>query len=427
MTVTAVVGTQWGDEGKGKVVDMMAGQAQIIVRFQGGNNAGHTVIVDGEKFELHLIPSGILYPEKKTVMGGGMVVDPWALLEEIDDLRQKNISFDNFYLSDCAHLVLPYHLDLDQLEEEMRASQKLGTTSRGIGPAYVDKAARRGLRMGDLLHRERLAARLQAALSYHNNILEKAFGREPYAYQELFNSLWEAGQRLTPYIASTTLLLDRWRQEGFNVLFEGAQGTLLDIDHGTYPYVTSSNTVAGVVGPGAGLGPGSIDRVIGVTKAYLTRVGEGPFPTEDSGWEGAQLREEGGEYGVTTGRPRRCGWLDLPLLRHACRVNGVDWLALTKIDVLRGQAKIRVATGYQVEGDRLEEMPTDSDLLERCEPIYETLPGWEDDLINCRKFQDLPVNARQYVRFIEEQMGLPIQLIGVGPQRQQIITRDDWK
>jgi len=427
VTVSAVIGTQWGDEGKGKVVDMMAGQAQVIVRFQGGNNAGHTVIAEGEKFELHLIPSGILYPEKKTVMGGGMVVDPWSLLEEIDELRQKNISFDNFFLSDCAHLVLPYHLILDQLEEEMRASQKLGTTSRGIGPAYVDKAARRGLRMGDLLHRERLAARLQAALSYHNNILEKAFGREPYSYQELFNSLWEAGQRLAPYIGSTTLLLDRWRQEGLNILFEGAQGTLLDIDHGTYPYVTSSNTVAGAAGPGAGLGPGRIDRVIGVTKAYQTRVGEGPFPTEDPGPEGDKLRKDGGEYGVTTGRPRRCGWLDLPLLRHACRVNGVDWLALTKIDVLRGHPQIRVATGYQVGEDKLEEMPTDTDLLQKIEPVYEMLPGWEEDLINCRTFEDLPANAQQYVQFIEEQLGLPIQLIGVGPQRQQIITRGDWQ
>ncbi len=425
MSVTSVVGTQWGDEGKGKVVDLMARQADVIVRFQGGNNAGHTVIVNGDKFELHLIPSGILYPEKKSVMGGGMVVNPQALLEEIDALKERNISFDNFYISDTAHLVLPYHMVLDRLEEEMRGSEKLGTTSRGIGPAYVDKAARRGLRMGDLLHRERLAGRLKAALNYHNHILEKAFNQKGFSYQEAFNSLWEAGRRLAPYITNTALLLDRWREEGQHIFFEGAQGTLLDIDHGSYPYVTSSTTVAGGVCHGAGLGPGRIDQVIGVTKAYMTRVGEGPFPTEDKGKEGKRLREEGHEYGVTTGRPRRCGWLDLPLLRHACRVNGINFLALTKIDVLSGHPEIKVATGYMVEGEEFMEMPTDTDLLGRCEPAYDSLPGWEEDISQIKNFDDLPENARKYIDYIEKKMGLPIKLIGVGPERNQVIVRGD--
>lgn len=425
MSVTTVVGTQWGDEGKGKVVDLMAKQADVIVRFQGGNNAGHTVIVNDDKFELHLIPSGILYPEKKTVMGGGMVVNPQALLEEIDALKKRNISFDNFYISDTAHLVLPYHMVLDRLEEEMRGPEKLGTTSRGIGPAYVDKAARRGLRMGDLLHRERLAGRLKAALNYHNHILEKAFNQEGFSYQEVFNSLWEAGRRLAPYITNTALLLDRWREEGQHIFFEGAQGTLLDIDHGSYPYVTSSTTVAGGVCHGAGLGPGRINQVIGVTKAYMTRVGEGPFPTEDKGEEGTRLREDGDEYGVTTGRPRRCGWLDLPLLRHACRVNGINYLALTKIDVLSGHPEIRVATGYKVEGEELMEMPTDTDLLGRCKPTYDILPGWEENISQIKNFADLPENTRKYINYIEDKMGLPIKLIGVGPERNQVIVRGD--
>ncbi len=425
MTVTTVVGTQWGDEGKGKVVDMMAREADVIVRFQGGNNAGHTVIVNGDKFELHLIPSGILYPEKKSVMGGGMVVNPHALLEEIEGLKNRNISFDNFYISDTAHLVLPYHLVLDRLEEEMRGTERLGTTSRGIGPAYVDKAARRGLRMGDLLHRERLAARLEAALNYHNHILEKAFNQDSFSYQEVFNSLWEAGRRLAPYITNTALLLDRWREEGQHIFFEGAQGTLLDIDHGSYPYVTSSTTVAGGVCHGAGLGPGRIDQVIGVTKAYMTRVGEGPFPTEDKGEEGKRLREDGHEYGVTTGRPRRCGWLDLPLLRHACRVNGINHLAITKIDVLSGHPEIKVATGYTADGEEIDEMPTDTDLLGRCEPIYDTLPGWEENLSEITEYDKLPENTRRYIDYIEEKIGLPVKLIGVGPERHQVIVRGE--
>ncbi len=425
MSITTVVGTQWGDEGKGKVVDLMAGKADVIVRFQGGNNAGHTVIVNDDKFELHLIPSGILYAGKKAVMGGGMVVDPQALLEEIDGLKERDINFDNFFISDAAHLVLPYHLVLDRLEEEMRGPENLGTTSRGIGPAYVDKAARRGLRMGDLLHRERLASRLKAALNYHNRILEKAFNQEPFSYQEVFNSLWEAGRRLAPYITNTALLLDRWREEGKHIFFEGAQGTLLDIDHGSYPYVTSSTTVAGGVCHGAGIGPGRIDQVIGVTKAYMTRVGEGPFPTEDKGEQGKKLREEGHEYGVTTGRPRRCGWLDVPLLRHACRVNGIDILALTKIDVLSGHREIKVATAYRVDGEEIFEMPTDTDLLGRCEPIYETLPGWEGNLSQVKEYSDLPENARRYIEYIEGKMGLPIKLVGVGAERNQVILRGD--
>lgn len=425
MSISVVVGAQWGDEGKGKVVDTMAKDADMVIRYQGGNNAGHTVVVAGEKYELHLIPSGILYPATMSVMAGGMAINPTALLQEMDGLANRGVSLDNLYISDSAHLVLPYHVVLDRLEEDLRGKKRLGTTIRGIGPAYADKAARRGIRMGDLLYRKRLEEKLITALQYHNLILERAFEQKPVDLDSLMSTLLEAGRRLAPHITNTSLLIDQAQKEDKKIFFEGAQGTLLDIDHGSYPFVTSSSTIAGGVTSGSGLGPLQVQEVVGVVKAYMTRVGEGPFPTEDKGEAGNILREKGGEYGVTTGRPRRCGWLDLPLLRHAHRVNGFSWLVLTKLDVLSDFDEIKVAVAYETDGETIDEVPTDSFRLANCKPVYEVLPGWKGQLKEVRSFEDLPDRARDFVLFLEEKLKLPLQLLGVGPDRDQTIFREE--
>ncbi|MFW5995777.1 MAG: adenylosuccinate synthase [Halanaerobiaceae bacterium] len=420
MSNKIVVGAQWGDEGKGKVTDRLAQEAEVIVRFGGGNNAGHTVIVGEEKYELHLIPSGILYPEKKCVLGNGIVIDPVALCEEMQGLKDRGVSFDNFYISERAHVVMPYHRLLDKLEEERKADSKIGTTGKGIGPVYTDKIARRGIRIYDLIDEDRFAEKLAEGLDYQNPLLEKIYGASPMSVEEIRDEYRPYIEQIRPFVTNTSVLLAEAEAKGKNIFFEGAQGTLLDIDYGTYPFVTSSNPTAGGVCTGTGMGPTHIDSVIGVVKAYLTRVGEGPFPTELFSETGEYLREKGHEFGVTTGRPRRCGWLDLPIVRHAVRVNGLTEIALTKLDILSGLEEIKVATGYRKNGEKLAELPPELDL----EPVYETFPGWKEDIRKVRKFSDLPRNARDYVLAIEEMAGVPVTLIGIGPEREEIIIKE---
>ncbi len=418
-----VVGAQWGDEGKGKITDMLAETADLIVRFGGGNNAGHTVIVGEEKFELHLIPSGILYPEKKSVLGGGVVIDPVAMVEEMEGLLARDVSLDNLYIAETAHVIMPYHQMFDQLEEKRKGDSKIGTTGKGIGPCYTDKAARRGLRMVDLLDEKRFARKLEKALDYHNLLLEKVYGVAPLTVNEIMEEYRPFIEKLRPYIVNTSLLLNKAHQNNEKIFFEGAQGTLLDIDYGTYPFVTSSNPTAGGVCTGTGMGPTTIDDVIGVTKAYLTRVGEGPFPTELNDEVGTFLQENGQEFGVTTGRARRCGWFDLPILKHAVRVNGLTEIALTKLDVLSGLDEIKICVAYQHGNDEIDEFPPDLENGEPYKPIYETLAGWQEDISPCRSYAELPKNAKLYVEKIEELTSTPVKTIGIGPARDEAIIR----
>ena len=421
MSNKIVVGAQWGDEGKGKITDMLSQTADVIVRYGGGNNAGHTVIVGDEKFELHLIPSGILYSDKVCIIGNGVVIDPEVLVEEMEGLKERGISLDNLYISDTAHVIMPYHRLLDQLEEQRKGDDKIGTTGKGIGPTYTDKAARRGLRIADLLDEEIFYNKVKEALEYQNLLLEKVYGAEPLTPEEIVESYQPCIDKLKPHIVNSSLMIDKADQEDKKIFFEGAQGTLLDIDYGTYPYVTSSNPTAGGVCTGAGIGPVQIDDVIGVVKAYITRVGEGPFPTELNGETGERLREEGNEYGVTTGRPRRCGWLDLPLLKHAVRVNGLTELVLTKLDVLSGFDEIKVCTGYQKGEDLIKEVPADFDKLKEYKPVYQVFDGWDEDISELREYEDLPENAKIYIKNIEEATETPVKIIGVGPKREEAI------
>lgn len=418
-----VIGTQWGDEGKGKITDMLARTADVVVRFGGGNNAGHTVIVGDEKFELHLIPSGILYPEKINVIGNGVVIDPEALLKEMYGLIERKINLDNFFISESAHVIMPYHRLLDRLEEERKADSKIGTTGKGIGPAYTDKIARRGIRVCDTLDRDVFYKKLQENLAYQNLIIEKVYKSKPVDIEEIMEEYLPYIEEIRPYVKNTSLLLDKMRKENKKIFFEGAQGTLLDVDYGTYPFVTSSNPTAGGVCNGAGIGPVLIDDVVGVAKAYLTRVGEGPFPTELEDKTGEWLREKGHEYGVTTGRPRRCGWFDVPILKHAFRVNGLTEIALTKVDVLTGLDEIKVCTAYHYQGEVLDEFPVQLEKLSACKPVYENLPGWKEDISAVRDFDKLPENARNYIKRIEELIAVPVKIIGTGPEREEAILK----
>ncbi|MFW6308524.1 MAG: adenylosuccinate synthase [bacterium] len=415
------VGAQWGDEGKGKVTDMMAREAEVVVRFGGGNNAGHTVIVGEEKFELHQVPSGILYPDKWCVLGNGVVIDPEAMVAEMEALQERGIDLGNLYISENAHVIMPYHRLLDKLEEERKGEGKIGTTGKGIGPVYTDKTARRGLRIVDLIEEDRFYEKLEDSLDYQNTVLEKVYEIEPLQAEDIVKEYTKYINKLRSHITNTSILLEKARKQNKNIFFEGAQGTLLDIDYGTYPYVTSSNPTAGGVCTGAGIGPTEIDEVIGVAKAYVTRVGEGPFPTELNDETGEFLREKGHEYGVTTGRPRRCGWLDIPLLKHAVRVNGFTGLALTKLDVLSGLEEIKVCTAYEKEGEVVEDFALNK---ENYKPVYKTYPGWEEDISDIREFKDLPENAREYVEKIEDYIGVPIIVIGVGPKRKEAILKN---
>ena len=417
-----IVGAQWGDEGKGKIVDHLASRADVVVRFQGGNNAGHTVVVDGKKVIFHLVPSGMLYPGKVVLIGNGVVVDLKVLVEELDNFRSMGIDFeDRFFISSTAHLILPYHREIDGLREQLRGDRKIGTTKRGIGPAYEDKVARMGLRVGDLLYPEILREKLALQLEHKNKYIKDVLGGEPFSLDDLYDEIMKLGSKISKYIVDSVELLHSMKDK--KILFEGAQGTLLDIDHGTYPYVTSSNTTVGGVLTGSGVNLSFINEVFGVSKAYTTRVGGGPFPTELCDEAGDRLRDRGGEYGATTGRPRRCGWLDMVALRYAAKVNGLTGLIVTKLDVLTGENVVKIAVKYECEGRETDKFPPFSYILEKCKPIYEELPGWKEDVTGCRTFEELPENAKNYINRIEEMLGIPVVMVSVGQERDQIILR----
>src|SRR5688572_22812718 len=417
----AVLGAQWGDEGKGKIVDLLTRHFSIVARYQGGHNAGHTVYAGGRKFVLRLLPSGILHDNVTCVIGNGLVVDPQALFAEIDELARAGIDVgDRLVISDKAHLILPYHRELDLLSEARRGERRIGTTSRGIGPAYEDKIARRGVRVGDLANREALTAAVQQNVAARNRLIAES----TMDWRQVIDDLQRAWERMAPWVTDVSLFLARARQAGRSIMFEGAQGTLLDIDHGTYPYVTSSNATIGGVCTGLGVDPRAIDGVLGVTKAYTTRVGEGPLPTELFGELGNRLRESGQEFGAVTGRPRRCGWYDAVAVRYAVRVNGLDALALTKLDVLDGLPEIQLCTAYRLRGAVIEEMPGDLAQFSACEPIYETIGGWSQPTAGVRKYDDLPAEARAYIARIEEVTGVPAAVLSTGSAREDTIIRD---
>jgi adenylosuccinate synthase len=419
MATTVLVGAQWGDEGKGKIIDVLTEQADVVVRYQGGNNAGHTVEVGAEKYVLHLVPSGILYPGKLNVIGNGVVVDPLALLEEIDHLQSRGIAVDgNLLVSDRANLVLPYHRLLDSLREEQKGKGKIGTTKRGIGPAYSDKVGRTGLRVVDLLSPASFSEKLRRKVRETNEIA-RAFGAKPLSFKKINADYLAAGKKLRRYIADTVTLLNRHEREGRQILLEGAQGTLLDIDFGTYPFVTSSNTTAGGACAGSGIPPHRIGRVVGVMKAYTTRVGEGPFPTELHDEQGSQLRETGREFGATTGRPRRCGWFDAMATRFAVMVNGIDELAVTKLDVLDSLPKIKVCVAYKIAGQLVETVPADVDALQRCVPVYQEFDGWQTSTKLVRDFDDLPKRARLYLNKLAQLSGTKLGIVSVGARREE--------
>lgn len=419
----AVIGAQWGDEGKGRVVDAMASRVDVVVRYQGGANAGHTVIVEGEKYVFHLLPSGMLYSGKTCIIGNGVVVDPQQLLDEMKELQDRGRDRARLIVSGAAHVVMPYHKMIDGMEERLRGSgKKIGTTQRGIGPCYMDKINRCGIRVEDLICEDLLREKLAFNLEVKNMHLTRLFGEAPLAFGDVFEQARTWGEKLAPYVGDGSLAICEALESGSNVLFEGAQGTLLDLDHGTYPFVTSSSPVAGGACVGAGLGPSLISKVTGVVKAYCTRVGEGPFPTEETGSTGEILRTRGAEFGATTGRPRRCGWLDLVALKYAVRVNGMHAAALTKLDVLSGFDMIPVCTGYECGGKKIPNFSGNLAFLESSRPVYREMPGWKKDIGNCRSFEELPEAARNYVRFIESEAGVPVVLIGVGPGREQSIT-----
>jgi adenylosuccinate synthase len=421
MPATILVGTQWGDEGKGKATDLLADHMDYVVRYQGGNNAGHTVRAGGQTLKLHLIPSGILYPHIVSVIADGVVVDPRVLLEEMDELAARGIDVSRLLISVNAHLIMPYHLELDRVTERYLGRQRLGTTKRGIGPAYADKAARIGLRVQDLTDEKIFRQKLEAALKEKNAVLTKVYNRLPLDLEEIVRDYMGFGQRLASHTADTSAILHSALREGKRILLEGAQGTLLDLDHGTYPFVTSSNPVAGGALVGAGVGPTHVDRVIGVTKAYVTRVGSGPFPTEDQGEAGARMQERGQEVGTTTGRVRRCGWFDAVLLRYAARVNGLTEIFLTKLDVLSGLSSVQLCVAYRYEGRTYEDFPPHQSIVHKAEPVYEELEGWPEELAEARAVDELPPAARKYVDRIADLAGIPVRTVSVGPSREQTV------
>jgi adenylosuccinate synthase len=428
MQSVVVLGAQWGDEGKGKIVDYLAQYADAVVRYAGGNNAGHTVVVDGEKTILHLIPSGVLHPGKIGVLGNGMVIDPAVLLMEMERLRLKGIRLTpgNFFISDRAHLILPYHRHIDAAREIRKGRKtKIGTTGRGIGPAYEDKMARTGLRFSELLNPKLFEERLRSALSEKNAYLKHVLKQPGFSLSAVLEEYLDHGRHLRRFVADTSILLDRLFREGKRILLEGAQGTLLDIDHGTYPFVTSSNAGIGGVLSGCGIGPSRLGGITGVIKAYTTRVGEGPFPTELKDSVGEHLRREGAEYGSTTGRPRRCGWFDAVVGSYSVRVNGLTRMALTKLDTLTGLDPIRICVGYRKGRKTLTDFPSDLSVVERARPVYEDLPGWKENIQDARSLSDLPRNTVRYIRRLEKLLGVPFYFVSVGPQRQQSIVLEN--
>jgi adenylosuccinate synthase len=420
-----VIGAQWGDEGKGKITDLLSRSAHMVVRYQGGVNAGHTVVVKGQTFKLHLIPSGILYPDTECVVGNGTVIDPKALIAELDTLAELGISADNLFISDSAHVTMPYHRLIDQASEERRGNKKIGTTKRGIGPTYADKSERTGIRMIDLMEAEVLKEQIEWTIQYKNVVLENLYDLPPLDAKAVIEEYMGYADRLRPHIVDSSLMIDRAVRQRKNILFEGAQGTLLDLDHGTYPYVTSSNPVAGGACIGSGVGPTMIDRVIGVAKAYTTRVGEGPFPTELCDGLGDQLCALGAEFGTTTGRQRRCGWFDAVIGRYAVRINGIDCVAITKLDVLDEMDQIQVCVAYEIDGEKHHELPSSARQFARCRPIYKTMPGWKQSTAQCRSLDDLPKEALNYLKFLAELMDVPIAIVSLGASRDQTIIVED--
>jgi len=423
MPVIAVLGAQWGDEGKGKVVDMLAQQARMVVRFSGGDNAGHSVINPHGEFKLHLIPSGIFNSGVACIIGNGVVINPEVLIGEMDKLNKRGVDTSHLFISDRAHLIMPYHLLLDGLEEEARGGKAIGTTRKGVGPAFADKAARLGIRAGDLLDEEALRERLRSIIDYKNTILTKVYGAKPLSLDEVYAQYCQYGERLVPHIRETTIMLDEAVGRGDMVILEGAQGALLDPDFGTYPYTTSSSPLAAGACLGAGLGPTRLDRALGVYKAYCTRVGGGPMPTELHDETGELIRERAHEYGTTTGRARRCGWLDTVAARFSSRINGLTGAVITRLDILDVLPSLKICVGYELDGKKIDYFPGSIAALARCQPVYEDLPGWQTDTTGIRDFEELPEAARQYVLRVEELIACPVNLICVGPGREQAIEK----
>ncbi|SDP18952.1 adenylosuccinate synthase [Desulforhopalus singaporensis] len=424
MSSVVVVGTQWGDEGKGKIVDLLTQYADYVVRFQGGNNAGHTLVVEGKQYIFHIIPSGILYEDKKCMIGNGVIIDPGVLIREMDQLKDKGLTVTpkRMMISERAHLIMPYHASLDQAREAALADgKKIGTTGRGIGPCYIDKVGRVGIKAGDLKDEELFKEKLKAAVDEKNFLLTKKFNAAPVDYDVIYGQFQEYAEKLIPFYGNVSVELDDARKDNKNILFEGAQGTHLDIDHGTYPYVTSSNTIAGNACNGSGFGPVYIDAVVGIMKAYTTRVGAGPFPTELFDEVGDQLQQKGHEFGATTGRRRRCGWLDGVVVSDAVRLNGLTGLAITKLDVLSGQEKIRIAKSYELEGETVRAMPSNIKEAAAVTPVYEDLEGWKEDIENVRNYDDLPQQARDYISKVEDLTGAPANIVSVGPDRKETL------
>jgi len=427
MSTLVVVGSQWGDEGKGKITDLLSKEADIVVRYQGGSNAGHTVVKGDEQYIFHLIPSGILHQGVKCLIGNGVVIDPQSLLQEIESLKKKNIEIDdNLFIDFKAHVVFPYHKILDEIKENKRGKDKIGTTKRGIGPAYVDKIARTGIRMIDMIDGKSLSKKIEINLNEKNDIFEKLYGLKisNQEKKDILKKYIEYGQLLKKYVIDVSLHLNQAINEDKKILFEGAQGTLLDIDHGTFPYVTSSNPIAGGACTGTGVGPTKINKVMGITKAYTTRVGRGPFPTELTGELGEHMRQKGGEFGATTGRPRRCGWFDVVLVNYAVRINGMDSMVLTKIDVLSDFEKIKICTSYKYNGDIIKEFPVNIETLQNCIPIYEEMEGWKGDVSQITKYENLPKQLKAYISRIEESVKTKVVIVSVGPKRSQTIIRE---
>ena len=417
----AVIGAQWGDEGKGKVVDYLTARANLVARFQGGNNAGHTVIVGEDTFKMHHLPVGLLYPQVFCLLGNGMVISPGKLVEEIESLQERGFDISYLRISPKAHVILPFHRAMDNLLEEQRGNKKIGTTGLGIGPAYADKAYRCGLRVADFIDGDRFAAWLDEYLPLQNLLLEKTFDHDGFSREEVLTQYQPLAEKLAPYVEDVSAIVMDYLQKGKRVLFEGSQGTLLDIDHGTYPFVTSSSTVAGAIPTGLGIGPRYIKDILGVIKAYTTRVGEGPFPTEETGEMGDYMRRQGGEFGTTTGRPRRCGWLDAVIAAHTVQANSLNGWAVTKLDVLSGLETVKIATAYRINGQEETRLPVHLDDFVAAEPVYKELPGWQEDLSSIREYDQLPAAARKYLETIAEITDVPIAFLSVGPEREQTI------
>lgn len=425
MSAVVLIGSQWGDEGKGKITDFLAEKADVVVRYQGGNNAGHTVVVDGKEFKLHLIPSGILYPNTTCVIGNGVVIDPEVLLKELAYLKAEGIATEGLRISDRAHVIMPYHNRLDEVEEERKGANKIGTTKRGIGPAYMDKYARVGVRICDLMDEEAFREKLANNLVEKNNLLKKVYDEPGFDFEAMATTYLAYAEQIRPFVTDTSFIINVAVKAGKKVLFEGAQGTLLDIDHGTYPFVTSSHPISGGACVGAGIGPTRISKVIGVAKAYTTRVGEGPFPTELLDATGDEIRTAGHEFGTTTGRPRRCGWFDGVVLRYAERMSGLDAIAVTKLDVLDDVDTVKICTGYEYRGQAFNEFPADLKALAECKPVYIEMPGWKQDITKIRDYDSLPKNAKAFLEKLEEVAGVKIAIVAVGPGREQTIVRSE--